>query len=99
MEETPTGTLIPVHLIMLLETWRNLRSGRGMSIQHIGQSVVRASRRNLTLKDILHVPQAAKNLVSVNRLAKDNNVFFEFHPEFFCIKDRDTKSTIHKGAC
>jgi len=70
-----------------------------MSIQHIGQSVVRASSHNLTLKDILHVPQAAKNLVSVNRLAKDNNVFFEFHPEFFCIKDRDTKSTIHKGAC
>ena len=70
-----------------------------MSIQHIGQSVVRASSRNLTLKDILHVPQAAKNLVSVNRLAKDNNVFLEFHPEFFCIKDRDTKSTILKGAC
>jgi hypothetical protein len=40
-----------------------------------------------------------KNLVSVHRLASDNNVFLEFHPDFFLIKDRDTKSTLLEGPC
>jgi hypothetical protein len=38
--------------------------------------------------NILHVPQAQKNLCSVNRLAHDNNVFLEFHPHHFCIKEQ-----------
>jgi hypothetical protein len=32
---------------------------------------------------VLHVPSAAKNLVSVHKLAADNNAYLEFHPNFF----------------
>jgi hypothetical protein len=46
---------------------------------------------------LFHKPK--KNLVSVHRLAKDNNVFLKFHPNFFLIKDQDTRSTILKGRC
>ena len=28
-----------------------------------------------------------KNLISVHKLAADNNVFLEFHPDFFLVKD------------
>lgn len=74
-------------------------SGAGMEIKHIGHTTVSTPNSKLHLRNVLHVPQAAKNLVSVSRLTKDNNVFFELHPDFFLIKDRDTKSTILKGRC
>jgi hypothetical protein len=74
-------------------------NGAGMPISHIGQSTIHTPARNLHLKDIMHVPSTKKNLVSVHRLAFDNNVFLEFHPDFFLIKDRDTRSTLLKGPC
>jgi hypothetical protein len=49
-----------------------------MNISHVGQSIIRTSVRNLGLNNILHVPNATKNLVSVHCLATDNNVLFEF---------------------
>jgi histone deacetylase 1/2 len=60
-------------------------SGSGMKINHIGHSTLSFPTSNLHLRNILHVPQAHKNLASVNRITRDNNVFLEFHPDhFFC---------------
>jgi hypothetical protein len=39
-------------------------SGSGMDISHIGHSVVSTSGRDVYLKNILHVPQASKSLLS-----------------------------------
>jgi hypothetical protein len=53
----------------------------------------------LCILNILHVPSASKNLLSVHRLALDNHVFLEFHPFFFLIKDLVTRRTLFKGPC
>jgi hypothetical protein len=74
-------------------------NGAGMNIRHIGQSTIRTPDKDLELRNILHVPSTKKNLISVHRLASDNNVYLEFHPDFFLIKDRDTRSTLLRGAC
>jgi hypothetical protein len=74
-------------------------SGAGMKIKHIGHSIVHTPTRNLHLNKVLHVPEAAKNLVSVHRLTKDNSTFLEFHPDYFLIKDQVTKNTILRGSC
>lgn len=74
-------------------------SGSGMTISHIGQSTVNTPNRNLHLNDVLYVPQAKKNLVSVHKLTSDNSAFIEFHPNFFVIKDKDTKNILLKGRC
>jgi hypothetical protein len=55
-------------------------SGAGMEISHIGKSFIHTPIRNLQLCNILHVPKATKNLMSIHRFALDNNVFFEIHP-------------------
>jgi hypothetical protein len=69
----------------------------GMHISHIGHSILHTPSSSLHLKNILHFPSASKNLLSVNKLAMDNNVFLEFHPYFFLIKDQATIRIMFKG--
>jgi hypothetical protein len=70
-----------------------------MEISHVGHSIVRHPVQNFHLRNILHVPNASKNLLSVHRFTYDNRVFIEFHPFFFLIKDQVTRKIIHKGRC
>lgn len=74
-------------------------NGAGMNISHIDHSTIRTPERALDLNNILHVPSNKKNLVSVHRLTTDNNEFVEFHPDFFCLKDRDMRNILLRGAC
>jgi hypothetical protein len=53
-----------------------------MHIAHVGNSIIRTPSCNLKLTNVLHVPQASKNLASIHRITSDNNVFFELHPSF-----------------
>jgi hypothetical protein len=69
-------------------------NGTGMCIKHVGQSIICTPHRNLFLNNVLHVPHASKNLASIHRIASDNNVFFELHPDFFFIKDRESRRTL-----
>jgi len=70
-----------------------------MAISHVGHSTIATPSRNLKLNNILHVPKAAKNLVYVHRFTSDNFVFIEFHPNYFLVKDQETRRTLLKGRC
>jgi histone deacetylase 1/2 len=74
-------------------------NGAGMHVSHVGQSTIHTLSRSLKLNNVIHVPSSTKNLVSIHHLATDNNVFLEFHLDFFCIKDQDTKNTLLRGPC
>jgi hypothetical protein len=50
-------------------------SSSGMHISHIGISAIHTPCRQLQLNKILHVQHTSKSLISVHRLASDNNVF------------------------
>jgi hypothetical protein len=67
-----------------------------MHITHVGQSTILSPDHNLHLHNVLHAPSSKKNLVSVHHLTSDNNVFLEFHPNFFLMKDLDTKNVLVK---
>jgi serine protease inhibitor len=69
----------------------------GMKINHISHSILHTPNSSLHLKNILHVPCASKNLLSVHKLTLDNHVFIEYHPFFFLIKDQDTQRILFKG--
>jgi hypothetical protein len=72
-------------------------SGAGMEISHTGNSFIHTSTHTLELCNVLHVPKATKNLMSIHRFALDNNIFFEIHPWFFLIKDWDTRRVLLRG--
>jgi hypothetical protein len=74
-------------------------NGAGMTIKHIGQSTVITPYRNISLNNVLHVPQATRNLASVHRLTSDNDVFLELHPDFFLVKDRQMRRMLLHGRC
>jgi len=74
-------------------------SGSGMRISHVGHGILRSPRTNLHLKNILHVPDASKNLLSVNRFTRDNGVFLEFHPNHFVVKEQSTRKPLLTGQC
>lgn len=81
-------------------TQLQLGNGVGVKIANIGQLNVTSSAvasKNLLLDNILHVPDITRNLLSVSKFAKDNNAFFEFHPDFCLVKDLQTKAIILKG--
>ena len=56
-------------------------NGAGLSISHIGRSHLAGS--SLRLNNVLHVPRISKHLLSVYHLVSDNDVFVEFHRDFF----------------
>jgi hypothetical protein len=74
-------------------------SGAGMKISSTGKSFIHTPYRKLELCNVLHVPKATKNLLSIHHFSLDNNVFFEIHPWFFLIKDWDTRSILLRGKC
>jgi hypothetical protein len=74
-------------------------NGSGMNITRIGTSIIPTPTHNLSLNNVLHVPSAHKNLVSVHRFTLDNDTFIEFHPYFFLIKDRKMKQVLLRGLC
>lgn len=60
------------------------------------ENVLHTLSHDLFMNNVLHLPQAKKNLVSVHRFTSDNN---EFHPNFFLVKEQETKKTILRGQC
>lgn len=67
----------------------HIRIGDGstLPISNIGDSALSTSSRTFLLKNLLHVPDSTKNLISVRQFCFDSSVFFEFHSSFFDVKD------------
>jgi hypothetical protein len=70
-----------------------------LPIKHTGHCSIHTAARPLALRKVLHVPQIAKNLLSVHKFSRDNDVFFEYHPWHFSIKDRQSRRSLLEGRC
>jgi hypothetical protein len=46
---------------------------------------------------VLRVPSVTRILLSVKKLTIDNDVFIEFHPFHFFVKDRVTRDILLRG--
>jgi len=74
-------------------------SGSGMRITHVGHGTLCSPHTNFHLKSILHVPDASKNLLFVNRFTHDNGVFLEFHPNYIVVKEQSMRKHLLEGRC
>jgi hypothetical protein len=48
-------------------------NGEGLTVSHVGQSIINSSMSSLKLDSVLLVPQLTQNLLLVHRLCLDNN--------------------------
>ena len=76
-----------------------LRVGNGnvLPIQHTASTSLYTPHTSFHLNNVLYVPHITKPLLSVQKFTRDNNVFFEFHPSYFYVKDCRTKNTLLPG--
>lgn len=75
-------------------------NGQGLSITSVGSKSFPSPYHPNTflhLKNLLHVPSITKNLVSVSKFAKDNAVYFEFHPTFCVVKSQVNSEILLRG--
>jgi hypothetical protein len=73
--------------------------GSGLPVSHIGSLSLKSSNHVFHLRDTLCVPTIHKNLIFVHHFTKHNNVYIEFHPTYFLVKDRITRAILLKGEC
>ena len=67
-------------------------NGVGLFITHTGSAVLRIqssiNHSDLKLNNILLVPKITKNLISISKLTRDNDVVIEFTNDFCFVKDK-----------
>ena len=63
----------------------------GVKIAHVGSATVFSASNHSSR------PLLLSNLFCVSHFAKDNHVFFEFHPTFCLVRDQDSKEIILRG--
>jgi hypothetical protein len=74
-------------------------NGARMHISHIGHTSFHTPLRKIHLNKVLFVPKAHKILVSIHHFTKDNNVYLQYHPHHFFVKDQATKRTLLESKC
>ena len=70
---------------------------KALTISHVGSSLLSSKTQPLLLNNILHVPQITKNLISVSKFTRDNDVIIEFFSDGYLIKDKTTRQVLLKG--
>lgn len=70
-----------------------------MHIRHIGSNSFTASHipHTFSLRDILHVPHATKNLLSISKFTQDNNIILQFDSVSCQIKDKTSGQVLLRG--
>ena len=70
---------------------------KGLSISHIGHTMLHSPKRTFTLSNVLHIPHITKPLLVVKKIYRDNNVYFDFNASVFYVKDLTTKAVLLFG--
>ncbi|KAA8528735.1 hypothetical protein F0562_036090 [Nyssa sinensis] len=72
-------------------------NGAGLTIAHTGSSKFTCGSSTFALKNILHCPSIAANLLSIYQFTRDNNCYFVFYSDCFYVKDVKTGKTLFRG--
>ncbi|KAL4280812.1 hypothetical protein GQ457_03G013600 [Hibiscus cannabinus] len=72
-------------------------NGNKVEITHVGPGTLSAVDRCLTLRNLLCVLDIKRNMLSVSQFARDNGIYFEFHPHNCYVKDVQTKEVLLEG--
>jgi len=69
----------------------------GLPIRATGAYLLCSPISSFVLKNLLHIPDIIKNLLSVGQFTADNKFLLKFHPDSYFIKDLSTRKTLLLG--
>lgn len=70
-------------------------NGNQLPISNVGSDVLHTNDSCvLNVNNLLHTPSVAINLLYVQKVCIDNNVFIEFHSGSFYVKDYNSKQVV-----
>jgi hypothetical protein len=72
-------------------------NGGGLTIENTGSALLHSSHSNFHLKNILHCPQAATNLLSIQKFCQDNACYFLLTSSHFFVNDLQTHAILLAG--
>ena len=72
-------------------------NGQNLPIQSIGNTHLHTQYHKFQLKNVLHIPCIASNLLSVHKLCLDNNCCCHFDAQKLLIQDLPTGRLLYKG--
>ena len=72
-------------------------NGQALPINLIGNTTLPTKYQNLILKDVLHVPKIAMNLLSVHKFCLHNNFSCHFDANELKIQDIPTRRLLYRG--
>ncbi|KAL4318029.1 hypothetical protein GQ457_18G017830 [Hibiscus cannabinus] len=75
----------------------SVANGMTVPISRVGSGSMLTNSRPLMLNNLLHVPNIKKNLLSVSKFTRDNNVSIEFFPDSCAVKDLQTRLVMLRG--
>ncbi|KAL4279594.1 hypothetical protein GQ457_03G032130 [Hibiscus cannabinus] len=75
----------------------SVANGMTVPISRVGSGSMITNSRPLMLNNLLHVPNIKKNLLSVSKFTRDNNVSIEFFPDSCDVKDLQTRHVMLRG--
>jgi len=64
----------------------HVANGKGMDISHVGKSSFRTPHRSFSFNNVLHVPSATKNLISVHQFTSIMMFIWNFTPLFSMLR-------------
>lgn len=85
-------------LTMQFHMWAHKESLLEMvTFFYTSSTSLHSNKTYFSLYNVLHTLSLNANLIYVQKLCLENNVFIEFHTHYFCVKDNNTIKMIHQG--
>lgn len=72
-------------------------NGQLMPVVKSGNFIAKTNQKELILDNMLLVPSASKNLLSVQRLCADNNVYLEFDEQKVRVRETASRKIVAEG--
>jgi len=72
-------------------------NGGGLAIENTGSAILHSPHSNFHLNNILHCPQAATEMLSIQKFCQDNACYFLLTSTHFFVKDLRTHAILLAG--
>ncbi|XP_004301682.1 PREDICTED: uncharacterized protein LOC101303134 [Fragaria vesca subsp. vesca] len=94
-----TSDLRNLHIAQPYESSNTIKigNGEGLHVKHIGNTQITPAAHTFDLHNVLHVPSLVVNLLSFNKLCRDNHCYIIMDDVDIMMQDKASRKTLYEG--